>query len=181
MSQDGDAPPHVVEESAEIVEEEDFYSEDNDEVILSPQEPITRRDIRELIKNWEDKFEKMTEGVRALEMRTHDVHMHLDTVTRESRARESALTSTNRQIDSIKEALARFMEAYDPARPTPVSTHVQPCAPTVITMDQARQTPARTPTQPHAPTMSMPTTPPGVGVLLVPCDPGHTNRSHARR
>ena len=103
----------------------------------------------------------MTEGVRALEMNTHDVHTHLDTVTRESRVRESALTSTNRQIDSIKEALARFMEAYDPARPTPVSTHVQPCTPTVITMDQARQTPARTPTQPHAPTMSTPITLPG--------------------
>ena len=50
MSPDGDTPPHVVEESEEIVEEEDFYSE-NDEVILSPQEPITRRDIRELIQN----------------------------------------------------------------------------------------------------------------------------------
>ena len=53
------------------------------------------------------------------------------------------------------------MEAYDPARPTPVSTHVQPCAPTVIMIDQARQTPARTPTQPRAPTMSTPITPPG--------------------
>ena len=112
MSQDGDTPPHVVEESEEIVEEEDLYSEENDEVILSHQEPITRRDIRELIKNWEDKFEKMTEGVRTLEISTHDVHTHLDTVTRESRARESALTSTNRHIDSIKEALTRFMEAY---------------------------------------------------------------------
>ena len=89
------------------MEEEDFYSE-SDEVILSPQEPITRRDIRELIQNWEDKFNKMTEGVRALEMSTHDVHTHLDTVTRESRACESALTSMNRQIDSIKEALTRL-------------------------------------------------------------------------
>ena len=158
MSENGDIP-HVVEGSEDIVEEEDFS--ESDEVILSPQEPITRRDIRELIQNWEDKFEKMTEGVHALEMSTHDVHTHLDTVTRESRARESALMSTNRQIDSIKEALARFMEAYDPACPTPVSTHVQPCAPTVIKMDQVRQTPARTPTQPRAPTMSTPITPPG--------------------
>ena len=161
MSQDGDTPPHVVEESEEIVEEEDFYSEDNDEVILSPQEPITCRDIRELIQNWEDKFEKLTEGVCAMEISTHDVHTHLDTVTRENRARESALTSTNRQLDSIKEALAHFMEAYDPARLTPVSTHVQPCAPTVIALDQERQTPARKPTQPRAPTMSTPITPPG--------------------
>ena len=128
----------------------DFYSEDNDEVILSPQEPITRRDIRELIQNWEDKFE-MTEGMRA----------HLDTVTRESRSRESALTATNKQLDAIKEALARFMKAYDPTCPTTVSTRVQSCAPTVITQDQARQTPARMPTQPRAPIMSTPITPPG--------------------
>ena len=99
--------------------------------------------------------------MRALQMSTHDVHTHLDTVTREIRARESALTSTNRQINSIKEALARFMEAYDPARPTPVSTYIQPCTPTVIMMDQARQAPARTPTQPRVPTRSTPITPPG--------------------
>ena len=53
------------------------------------------------------------------------------------------------------------MEEYDPARPPAVSTHVQSCAPTVITQEQARQTPARTPTQPRGSTMSMPITPPG--------------------
>ena len=159
MSESGDTP-HVVESSVETVEEEDFYSE-SDEIVLSPQDPITRKDIRELINGWEEKFNKITEGVHALEMSTHDVHMHMDTVMRESRARESAQTSTNRQIESIKEALARFMEAYDPARPTPVSTFVQPCTPTMITTDQARQTPARTLTQPRVPTMSTPITPPG--------------------
>ena len=160
MSEHGDIPHVETESSEDMVEEEDFYSE-SDEVILAPQEPITRKDIRELMQSWEDKFQKMTEGVRALEMSTHDVHTHLDTVTRESHARESALTSTNKQLDPIKESLARFMEAYDPARPTTVSTHVQSCVPTVITQDQARQTPARTPTQPHAPIMSTPITPPG--------------------
>ena len=44
MSENGDTP-HVVEGSEDIVEEEDFYSE-SDEVILSPQEPITRRHPR---------------------------------------------------------------------------------------------------------------------------------------
>ena len=155
MSESGDAL-HVVESSVETVEEEDFYSE-SDEIVLSPQDPITR----ELINGWEEKFNKITEGVPALERSTHDVHTHMDTVMRESRARESAQTSTSRQIESIKEALARFMEAYDPARPTPVSTFIQPCAPTMITTDQARQTPARTLTQPRAPMMSTPITPPG--------------------
>ena len=78
MSENGDIP-HV--EAEDMVDEEDFYSE-SDEVILAPQEPTTRKDIRELIQSWEDKFQKMTEGVRTLEMSTHDVHTHLDTVTR---------------------------------------------------------------------------------------------------
>ena len=159
MSESGEIP-HVVESSVENVEEEDFYSE-SDEIVLSPQEPITRKDIRELINGWEEKYNKLTEGVRALGMSTHDVHTHMDTVMRESSASESAQTSTSRQIESIKEALARFMQVYDLARPTPVSTFVQPCAPTMITTDQARQTPARTLTQPCAPTMSTPITPPG--------------------
>ena len=105
----------MVESSVENVEEEDFYSE-SDEIVLSPQDPITRKDIWELINGWEEKFNKITEGVLALEMNMHEVHTHMDTVMRESRARESAQMSTNRQIESIKEALARFMEAYDRAR-----------------------------------------------------------------
>ena len=52
---------------------------------------------------------------------------------RENRARESAQLLTNRQIKLIQEALARFMETYDPARQTPVCTFVQPCAPTMST------------------------------------------------
>ena len=159
MSQDGDTLPHVVEESEEIVEEEDFYSEENDEVILLPQEPITRKDIRELVQSWEDKFQKMTEGVRALEMSTHDVHTHMDNVMKENRACESEQTAMNRNIEVIKETLTQFLQAYDPAHPTPVSTHVRPCVPTTPTTDQARQT--RTPNQPRAPTMSTPITPPG--------------------
>ena len=73
MSEHGDIP-HV--ETEDMVEEEDFYSE-SDEVILAPQEPITRKDIRELMQSWEDKFQKMTEGVRT------PGHRH----QRESRAR----------------------------------------------------------------------------------------------
>ena len=53
------------------------------------------------------------------------------------------------------------MEAYNPARQPTVGTHIQSCAPTVITQEQVRQTPACTPTQPHVPIMSTPITPPG--------------------
>ena len=85
----------------------------------------------------------------------------MDVVMRESRARESAQVSANKQKKSIQEALARFMEAYDPARQTPVSTFVQPCVPTMESCDPARQTPVRTFGQPHAPMMSTSITPSG--------------------
>ena len=90
----------------------------------------------------------------------------MDIVMRENRTRETAQVSTNRQMESIKEALARFMETYDPARRAPVSTFVKSCAPTVETSDPARppvhtQTPVRTFVQPRVPTMSTPISPPG--------------------
>ena len=62
--------------------------------------------------------------------------------------------TTNKQMKSIQEALAHFMDTYDPARRAPVSIAVKSCAPTM-------DTPIRTCVQPRAPMMSTPITPPG--------------------
>ena len=139
MSESGDTTqiptPHVAD--TETAGDDDLYGSESGEVILktrdTPQDPITRNDIREIINGWEEKFNKMTEGVRALELNTNEVHTHMDVVMRENRASESAQLSTNRQIKFIQEALARFMDTCDPARQTPVCTFVQPCAPTMST------------------------------------------------
>ena len=154
MSEIGDTTqiqtPHVAD--TEPAEDEDLYGSESEEVILkTPEDPITRKDIRELVNCWEEKFSKITEGVRALEMNTHEVHTHMDVVMRESRTRESAQVSANKQMKSIQKALARFM----------VGSFVQPCAPTMETCDPARQTPVCTFGQPRAPTMSTPVTPSG--------------------
>ena len=133
MSEHGDIP-HVEPESSEDMVEDDLYNE-SDEVILAPQEPITRKDIRELVKSWEDKLDKMTEGMRALKMSTHDVHTHLDTVTRESH-------QGNTSAHAHSTSLAYHEHAYHTAGGTPKIPH---------------------------------------RVLLLPCDPGHTNGSHTRR
>ena len=103
MSESGDttqiSTPHVAD--TETAGDEDLYGSESEEVILktrdTPQDPITRKDIRELIDGWEEKFNKITEGMRALKMNTHEVHTHMDIVMRESRAPESAQVSTNRQ------------------------------------------------------------------------------------
>ena len=172
MSEDGDktqiTPPHVADS-----ESEDLDGEEEEEVVLrTPSEvPVTRTDIRELMNEWEEKFHRITEGLRAVEMNTHEVHTHMDIVLKENRARETAQLSTNKQMELIKEALARFMDTYDPARQAPVSTFVKSCSPTMVTADPARppvqtqtpvqmQTPVRTFVQPRSPTMSTPISPP---------------------
>ena len=131
MSESGDTTQniptlHVAEDTAG---EDDLYGSESGEVILKtrnmPQDMITRSDIREIIDGWEEKFSKLTEGVRAVEQGTHEVHAHMDS---ENRARKSAQLATNIQIKLIQEGLARFMETCDPAHPTPLRTFVQPCA-----------------------------------------------------
>ena len=110
-----------------------LYGSESGEVILKtrdmPHDTITRSDIREIIDGWEEKFNKLTEGMRALELNTHEVHTHMDIVMMENRARESAQLATNRQIKLIQEGLVRFMETCDP----PLHTFVQPCAPKMST------------------------------------------------
>ena len=107
MSETQITPLHVAESEAE-----DLGVEDEEEVVLrTPSEaPVTRTDIRELMNEWEEKFHRITEGLRAVEMNTNEVHTHMDIVLKENRASETAQLSTNRQMESIKEALAHFMD-----------------------------------------------------------------------
>ena len=143
--------PHVAERVAD-----DLYSSESEEVILKTtpvmsQDTITRSDLQDIIDGWEEKFDKLAEGVRAIEEGTHekfdklaegvraieegthDVHAHVDMVMRENRAHENGQLATNKQLKLIQEALARFMETCDPAHPTPVRTFVQQCAPKMST------------------------------------------------
>ena len=72
MSESGDTTQistlHVAD--METAGDEDLYGSESEEVILktsdTPQDPITRKDIQELIDSWEEKFNKITEEVRAL-------------------------------------------------------------------------------------------------------------------
>ena len=57
-------------------------------------------------------------------------------------------------MKSIQEALAHFMDTYDPARRAPVNIAMKSYVPTM-------DTPIRTCVEPRAPTMSTPITPPG--------------------
>ena len=116
---------------------DDLYGSNSEEVILKkmdiPPDRITRSDLQEIIDGWEERFNRLTEGMRTIEQGMHEVHAHMDIVMKDNRARENGQLATNKQIKLIQEGLARFMETCDPAHPTPLRTFVQPCSPKMST------------------------------------------------
>ena len=72
MSESGETTqisiPYVAD--TETAGDDDLYGSESGEVMIktrdTPQDPITRIDIQEIIDGWEEKFNKITEGVRAL-------------------------------------------------------------------------------------------------------------------
>ena len=73
---------------------------------------------------------EITDGMRAIEQATEEAHAHMDSVMRDSRARDC---DTNNQIKQIQEGLTRFIERCDPAHPTPVRPFATPYAPKMST------------------------------------------------
>ena len=84
----------------------------------APSVPITRSDLEEIIEGWKEKFRKITEGMRAIEQATEEVHAHMNIVTRDNRTRDNEQVTANNRIKQIQEGLARFIERCDPAHPT---------------------------------------------------------------
>ena len=116
---------------------DDLYGSDSEEVIIKKmdiqKDMITSSDLQAVIDGWEERFNKLTEGMRTIERGTYEVHTHMDIGMKDNRARENGQLATNKQIKLIQEGLARFIETSDPAHPTPLRTLVQPCAPKMST------------------------------------------------
>ena len=69
--------------NTETVEDEDVFGSDSEEVVLkSPKDPITRKDIRELMNGWEDQ----RRGARARNEHTRRPYSHGRGDERKSRA-----------------------------------------------------------------------------------------------
>ena len=98
--------------------------------LAAPPELIIRSDLQEVIEGWKVKFQKLTEGVRAVQIATEEVHAHMDNVMRDHCARDSA---QEHRIKQIQEGLASFLERCDPAHPTPLRPFATPCAPMMST------------------------------------------------
>ena len=98
---------HVGEDSES---EEVIFKEVVDEA-AAPPEIVTKSDLQEVIEGWKIKFQKLTEGVRAIQVATEEVQTHIDNLQRDSCARDGA---QERRIKQMQEGLARFLERCDP-------------------------------------------------------------------
>ena len=72
--------PHVAD-SETREEEEDFYGSESEEVVLkTPQVPITRKDLRELIDIWEDNLRRSQKGCAHSRL-AHTTSIHIWTLS----------------------------------------------------------------------------------------------------
>ena len=114
---------HVGDEDSEG--EEVVFKPTTSTSITAPPELITRSDLHEIIEGWKVKFQKLTEGVRAIQ-----TAMDMDNITRDNCARDS---EQKNRIKQIQEGLARFIERCDPAHPKLARSFATPCAPKMST------------------------------------------------
>ena len=122
--------PHVGDdsESEEVVFREVVEKATSSTVPTAPPEIVTKSDLQEVIEGWKIKFQKLTEGSRAIQIATEEIHTHMDNLMRDNCVRDDA---QERRIKQMQEGLARFLERCDPAHPTPVHPFATPCAPTM--------------------------------------------------
>ena len=99
---------HVGDEDSEG--EEVVFKSTTSTTLTAPPELITRSDLHEIIEGWKVKFQKLTEGVRAIQIATEEVHAHMDNVMLDNCARDS---EQNNRIKEIQEGLRDTMCAQD--------------------------------------------------------------------
>ena len=76
---------------------------------------VTADDPQEVIEGWQTKFQHLSEGIRAIQLTSDKFNANIDSILRDSRAREEA---QERRIHDMQEGLARFLERCDPTHLT---------------------------------------------------------------
>ena len=134
--------PHVGDDSEgeEVVFREVVEKATSSTMPTAPLEIVTKSDLQEVIEGWKIKFQKLTEGVRAIQIAKEEIHTHMDNLMRDNCAHDDA---QERRIKQMQEGLARFLERCDPAHPTPVCPFATPCAPTMSTSITPSRVPSR--------------------------------------
>ena len=120
----------VDSEGEEVVFKEDDCASSAASAPTSSSQMVTKNELDEIIEGWKLKFHQLSEGVRAIQMASEKFHTHLDSLQRDSCARDGA---QERRIIQMQEGLARFLERCDPTHLAAARHFDSPCAPTMST------------------------------------------------
>ena len=93
----------------------------------APPTPITTCDMEVIIRGWEEKFEKITECLREVQLASERANSDMCLVSQEASAQGQ---EQERRLETMHEGLKEFLEKFETARP-PNTPHVD--APTAST------------------------------------------------
>ena len=83
VGEDSEGEEVVFKDGVEVVE-----NATSSTALTAPPEMVTKSDLHEVIEGWKIKFQKLTEGVRAIQIATEEVHTHMDNLQRDNCARD---------------------------------------------------------------------------------------------
>ena len=93
----------------------------------APPTPITTCDMEVIIRGWEEKFERITECLREVQLASERANSDMCLVSQEARAQGQ---EQERRLETMHEGLKEFLQKFETARP-PNTPHVD--APTAST------------------------------------------------
>ena len=104
-----------------------FKDEEPETEESAPPTPITTCDMEVIIRGWEEKFERITECLREVQLASERANSDMCLVSQEARAQGQ---EQERRLETMHEGLKEFLQKFETARP-PNTPHVD--APTAST------------------------------------------------
>ena len=97
-----------------------FRDEELEREESAPPTPITTFDMDVIIRGWEEKFAKLTECLREVQLASERAGSDMCLVSQEARAQGQ---EQERQLETMQEGLADFLRRFENMR-TPTTPHV---------------------------------------------------------
>ena len=122
VGEDSEGEEVVFKDGVEVVE-----NATSSTALTAPPEMVTKSDLHEVIEGWKIKFQKLTEGVCAIQIATEEVYTHMDNLQRDTAAR--ATVPKNVGLSRCKKASRAFWKDATPRtlhQHAPLSHHVRP-------------------------------------------------------
>ena len=98
-----------------------FRDEEPEREESAPPTPITTCDMDVIIRGWEDKFMKLTDCLREVQLASERASSDMCLVSQEARAQGQA---QERRLETMHEGLREFQQKFETTRQPPNTPHI---------------------------------------------------------